>query len=227
MKVAAVIPARAGSKGVLWKNTRRLLGVPLWEWSFKAAMASKHVQDCIVTTDCESILDTPLPVTLVERPPELATSEATLDDAIIHAVKEVGFEGLVVVLQPTVPVRRLDLIDDCVETWEGWPSGSVVTVNVLHCCWRRDGTSGLGKQVNPRLDRQKMAMKDRVYHEDGAVFVVHTDELFANNARVVEPVCLYVNQRTVDIDTEEDLKLAEHLLKEGGAPPEIVFSKGW
>ena len=51
MKILAVIPARAGSKGIPNKNIRIIGGHPLIYYSIKNALNSEYITDVIVTTD--------------------------------------------------------------------------------------------------------------------------------------------------------------------------------
>ena len=50
MKILAVIPARAGSKGIPNKNIRIISGHPLIYYSIKNALSSTLITDVIVTT---------------------------------------------------------------------------------------------------------------------------------------------------------------------------------
>lgn len=214
MNCCAVIPARAGSKRVPGKNTRACAGLPLWRWSLNAARKSKLINTVILTTDIPEILSQApvLGCVTVQRPAALADDNASLDDALVHAVLKTKFSGAIVVLQPTVPVRRSGLIDDCVRAWETWGANSVLTANELHYVWEEYERSPFARLVNgPRVNRQSMT--NLRYHEDGSVFVVHTDELLSWNSRIVAPVHLFLTPRTVDIDTEEDFRLAEFLLR--------------
>lgn len=209
----AVIPSRVGSKSVPGKNTRVVAGIKLWQWSLLAAAQSKSIQRIIVASDDESILldghDNGCEI--VSLPDALTTDTASLDESILYAIdqKEVADETLIVVLQPTVPVRRDLLIDECVgciRTFED--AKSLITVNPLHFVW-----NPAGKQINPpRAIRQEMS-SERLFHEDGSVFVVGAKDYREHRARVIEPVVLYEAPRTVDIDTEEDLEIAEFLLQ--------------
>jgi len=217
--VLAVIPARAGSKGVPEKNKRVIAGLSLVQWSIKAVMESTLVTDAVISTDDPGILECPPgrwgdTFQILPRPPELATDEASLDAVLIHVVDALKFEGLVVLLQPTVPLRRPGLVDDCIRAMEYRPGrvqpGSAITVNKLHFVWEH-AFEGFIKQVNlPRVNRQDI--KQPFYEEDGSVFVVHSSMLRATGGRVVAPVLPVVTERTVDIDTEDDMRLAESLL---------------
>ncbi len=52
--VIAIIPARAGSKGVSDKNIRSLAGKPLIAYSIQAAVLAENIDRVIVSTDSEN-----------------------------------------------------------------------------------------------------------------------------------------------------------------------------
>ena len=56
MKTIAVIPARGGSKGIPRKNMRLMAGKPLISYSIENALASRFIDDVVVSTDSEEIL---------------------------------------------------------------------------------------------------------------------------------------------------------------------------
>ena len=51
MKILAIIPARAGSRGIPNKNIRIIGGHPLIYYAIKNALESKFITDIIVSTD--------------------------------------------------------------------------------------------------------------------------------------------------------------------------------
>lgn len=207
----AIIPARAGSSGVPGKNRRRLAGLPLWRWSVESAKAAKAVSRIIVATDDAEILegaDALEGVEAVELPAELTHDGAPLDEAILWALEAAGVGDAlaVAVLQPTVPIRPAGLIDRCISSLCP-PYKSVLTANPLHFVWDESG-----KTLTPsRVLRQEMT--ERLYAEDGAVYIVRADDFRKAGSRVVEPIQLVETERTVDIDTEGDLVLAELMIR--------------
>lgn len=217
-ETVAVIPFRAGSKGLPGKNKRMIGGSQLWWWSAQAADDSELVERILITSDYE-----PHPVATVigahwiDRPPELATDTAPLDAAIIHALEgaQVADDAVVVILQPTIPIRREGLVDDCIRAFLRFPlAKSLVTANRLHYVWHGDS----GQLLNgPRLNRQDMDSSQIYYEEDGSVFIVRAGDLREHRSRVVAPVTLYETPRTVDVDDEEDFRLAEALMRVKGA----------
>jgi len=214
----AIIPCRAGSRGVIGKNKRLVAGLPLWKWSLRAAARASTVERVIVTSDDTEILmhASGAGCVPVLRPDALATDEAPLDSALLHALDAcaVQNEEIVVVLQPTVPVRPWDLIDQCVRALDFFASAkSLITVNPAHFVWAESGELLNG----PRVNRQEMTSK--YFHEDGSVFAVRARDFRKYSARVIPPVILYAAPKTIDIDTEQDLRIAEALLsvRESGA----------
>ena len=55
MNILAVIPARAGSKGIPNKNVRIVAGRPLIYYSIKNALDSDLITDVVVTTDSDQV----------------------------------------------------------------------------------------------------------------------------------------------------------------------------
>jgi CMP-N-acetylneuraminic acid synthetase len=114
--VLAVIPCRSGSKRCLGKNFRLFRGRPLYEWSVDAALRSKYIDVHIVSRD-------------EDRPPELCTDTATNEDVLRHHLKQWRYD-VIVLLQPTSPLRLAVDIDACIESAQLGPCVSV----------REDGT---------------------------------------------------------------------------------------
>ena len=115
----AIIPARAGSKGVPGKNTARIAGRPLVDFTVAALEESNSVGAILLTTDDREILDLYVnrkSVFLVERPRELATDTATTSAAVEHALQSWEAIGhylpqALLLAQPTTPLRTAADID--------------------------------------------------------------------------------------------------------------------
>ena len=124
--ILAIIPARAGSKGLPGKNVRMLCGKPLIAWSIEKALLSSYVDTTLVSTDSAEIADiarehkATVPFL---RPPELATDIASTYDVIRHALRYYqeldGREfDYTVLLEPTSPLREDDDIERMLLTLE-------------------------------------------------------------------------------------------------------------
>ena len=86
----AVIPARGGSKGISRKNTRVVAGKPLIAWTIEAAVASRFVDQIVVSTDDPQIADIAVRFGASVpylRPGHLAQDDSLLVDVIRHATR--------------------------------------------------------------------------------------------------------------------------------------------
>lgn len=117
-RVLAVVPARAGSKGLPGKNLRLLAGKPLVAWPVCAARNSLAVDRVIVSTDDRAIADaaaTHGADVPFMRPASLASDTASSMDVIRHALHALAETGehydYVVMLEPTSPLTRSVDID--------------------------------------------------------------------------------------------------------------------
>jgi N-acylneuraminate cytidylyltransferase len=122
MNMLAVILARAGSQGLKGKHLRPLCGRSVIEYTFDHAAQSRLLNKTVVSTDCGKIreLAQARSLQVIDRPAELATSWASVQDAMLHAMDAVESDGSfhadgVVVLYGNVPVREMGIIDRAVE----------------------------------------------------------------------------------------------------------------
>jgi len=133
--VLGLVPARGGSKGVPGKNVKLLAGRSLLEYTARAARESGVLDRIILSTDSADIAEAGRRVGLevpFMRPPALAGDDTPMLPVIQHALAETARGGwspdLVVLLQPTSPLRRPDHIRDAVKLLRETSADSVVTV---------------------------------------------------------------------------------------------------
>ena len=135
--IVGIIPARGGSVGVPLKNIKKLNGVPLIEYTIKAAIDSGVLDRIIVSTDHEGIASVAkkcgAEVPFV-RPADISEdvdTEFVLQHAIEFMEKSEEYSiDAVVLLQPTSPFRKSSTIKECVELYKNEPNAdSVVSVN--------------------------------------------------------------------------------------------------
>ena len=134
-RVLALVPARGGSKGIPDKNIRPLAGRTLLEYAARVSEESGMVDRIILSTDSERIAEEGRRVGLEVpflRPSELAQDNTPMLPVIEHAVDFVAREGwdteIIVLLQPTSPLRTPAHIRAAVQELRDSGSDSVVTV---------------------------------------------------------------------------------------------------
>jgi CMP-N-acetylneuraminic acid synthetase len=224
--VMGLIPARGGSVGIKRKNLALLAGRPLLAYSCEAARESRRVARTFVSTDDSDIADAAraFGVEVLPRPAALAGSQTPMLDVVRHAIRTLAADGhhfdILVVLQPTSPLRRAEHIDRAVDLLiDSGADGVVSVVEVPHAftpaslMTMQDGRLHAAVSEGSPLLRQH---KTRVYARNGpAVLAVRTASaltrgLYEGDLRgfPMEREC------SVDIDEPADLDLAEYWLRQ-------------
>jgi len=220
-KVIAIVPARGGSKRLPGKNLLPVAGRPMIAWTIAVARESKYVDLLIVSTDEPAIADVArqygADVPFL-RPAHLAADDTTSVDTVMHALDSVGgdFE-IAIMLQPTSPLRLREDIDGAIEAFVGSAASAGVSVYrpAKPIAWSM--TVNSAGQLTPIFGPEGPAgtAPQDVYFPNGATFVVdiasfrHQKTFYPRDAiPFVMPA-----SRSIDVDTEDDLALADHLLR--------------
>ena len=227
--ILAVITARGGSKGIPQKNLCTILGKPLIAYTIEAALQAKTLTRTIVSTDDKTIAQVSeqygAEVPFL-RPKHLATNTATSIAVLQHAVTYLANEGdyttdLVVCLQPTSPLRTADDIDQAVNLCLQSGADSVVSLCQAkhHPYWMKRIFDG---RVYPLINENEQNYTRRqdlppVYQLNGALYVTRTKALLEENRILGEHTIPYImpQERSIDIDTQTDLRIAEYILQRG------------
>jgi N-acylneuraminate cytidylyltransferase/CMP-N,N'-diacetyllegionaminic acid synthase len=226
MEILYIIPARGGSKGLPGKNIRLLGNKPLIAYSIEAAVNSIFKGTVIVSTDDEEIASVGkkygATVPFI-RPNELATDVASTMDVVFHAInfykQQHVFFDLIVVLQPTSPLRTSTDIDQAISLMKEKNVAAVVSVceSEHHPLWTNilpaDGSmkNFIREEVKGK-NRQQLPVNFRL---NGALYISKSEALEIYKGFIHEKTIAYImpTDRSVDIDHEIDFKLAELLLK--------------
>lgn len=221
-KVLAVIPARGGSKGVPRKNIRMVAGKPLIAWTIAEARKSQYIDRLIVSSEDEEILEVAKSwgcEAPFVRPEPLARDDTPGIDPVLHAIEAIGSAyDYVVLLQPTSPLRTVEDIDGSIEYCIKQGSFSCVTVTVPEQSpyWMYSLNSGGQLQPLLKAERKYNRRQDlpAVYILNGAVYVAECKWLRASRSFLAPETVGYImpQVRSLDIDTDLDLLLAEQAL---------------
>jgi CMP-N,N'-diacetyllegionaminic acid synthase len=166
--ILGVIPARGGSKGIQNKNIKELSGKPLINWSIEAAQESKLLDRFIVSTENEIIasIAQKAGAEVLPRPAKFATDNATTVSVLQHVLEEID-ANIIVLLQPTSPVRVENIIDKAIKIFQESDCDTLATGYISHHYeW--------GAFKN--LPRQAL---EGYFHDDGNVYIFKKDILKA------------------------------------------------
>jgi len=213
-EAVALVPARGGSKGIPRKNLAPLAGRPLLAWTLDAASAAETVTRVVVSTDDGDIAAAAGDAEVLRRPKELATDETPMVDVVRHALGELGRLDVLVLLQPTSPLRRAEHVDGAVRLLLETGADSVVSVvEVPH----RYGAESLMELENGRLTVRSQPtirqQQPRLYARNGPAVLALRPERLGEVLYGADVRAYVMSERdSLDVDTPEDLELAELLL---------------
>ena len=228
-EIYAIIPARAGSKGVKNKNIRCVKGYPLIAYAAAAAALCPKISRVLVSTDSADYAkianyygaETPF-----LRPAEYATDTSPDIEFMEHAIGWIAeHEGKLpeffMHLRPTSPLREPELVNAAAEKMLSDPEAT--SLRSAHkqvfppykmFCIREDGyyrsfVDGMtiDEANNPRQDFSQ------VYVPDGYVDLLRTEFIMENHLMHGNKVISYILEESVDIDAKKDLEYLEFYME--------------
>jgi CMP-N-acetylneuraminic acid synthetase len=228
--VLALVPARGGSKGIPDKNVRPLMGRTLLDYVAVAASSSGAVDRIVLSTDSERIaaegrragLEVPF-----LRPPELARDDTPMLPVVEHAVEMLERGGaspeIVVLLQPTSPLRTPAHIRGVIEQLRTSGADSVVTVVELPRHLSPDYVMRIddgrlvpflaeGAGVTRRQDARPAFVRDGTAYAFWRRTLRETHSIYG---RVCRPFVIPARE-SMTIDTPEDWDEAERRITAAG-----------
>lgn len=205
MHILAIIPARAGSRGIPNKNIRIIGEHPLIYYSIKNALNSRYITDIIVSTDSPEvrIIAQQMGVKVHWRDDSLCEDAVTLDAVIADAIPKGKVWDYIVTMQPTSPTLRVETLDLAIQyTTDNKLDTVISAINAPHLSWGiKDG-----KKVPNYTERLNRQYLPPCYRETGA-FVISKASVVTPKTRIGKKVDIFElpENEAQDVDTFEDL----------------------
>lgn len=196
-ELICIIPCRSGSVRLENKNKRAFLGKALYKWTVEQAIKIKEFDTIYVTTDDHDIIEGCIPyeqedirVKVIVRPQYLASSETPMWAVVEHACQQHQDDAIIVLLQPTSPLRLGSDIEGALRAFELYD--------------RMLGLYSVGWQYPSTIMKL-----------NGAIFIHYLGTIRATKSFVHQVGIAYQipPERSHDIDTREDFELAEKELE--------------
>lgn len=226
-EVAALIPARAGSRGIVGKNLRRLGGKPLIAWTIEAAKLAE-LERVYVSTESSEIAKVASDhgVFVIPRPYELAEDKTPMKAVIQHALQEIKpLPDILALLQPTAPFRTPARVQECIARLQQSDADCVMTVQEIPAhfapewAWKivKGEAERYLRHILPPTRRQDLQPS---YARDGGCYAfrvesfLHTGDLYGTKTLAV----VVPDDEACNLDEEKDWREAELRVERGRWP---------
>lgn len=228
MSNLAIIPARSGSKGLEDKNIKILNGKPLIAYSIEAAKKSGIYSHIMVSTDSKKYGE--IAIRYGAEVPFYRSKENASDSSstwnvikeVLNKYKEVGIEfDTFTLLQPTSPLRNYEDIQNAYQLFKEKNAVAVISVCEMEHSplWSNtlpENNSLLGfLKSESNKHRQNL---ETYYRINGAIYIANIRDFFEDINLYREGCFAYIMpvERSIDIDTELDFRIAEIINKQEG-----------
>jgi CMP-N-acetylneuraminic acid synthetase len=228
-KILAIIPARGGSRGIKNKNIKVLNKKPLLYYTAKESKNSKYLDKIVLSTDSNVIakigkkLGIEVPFI---RPKELAKNQTPMIPVIKHVLEKLQkienyVPDIIVILQPTSPLRTSKHIDQAIEIFMKKKTDSLVSVTEIPHTMNPFSAMKLKKKGNLIFfleyneNNNLRQKKPLFYYRNGAIYIFNRKCFLKNNSLFGKHISSYImpKSNSLDIDDKFDWFLAECLIK--------------
>jgi len=223
----AIIPARGGSKRLPRKNILDLNGKPLIAWTIEAGFNSKYLDEIMVTTDDDEIMQISQKYGAnvpFKRPKELSNDTALRQDVIEHTLeyykknlkKEYDY---VIFLQATSPLRDSNDIDNAIEYMFEKKSDAVVSVceveHPVHWTGKLPQDKDMSRFLSDVAIKSRSQDLEKYYRLNGAIYICDVKKFLENGCMFLKKnIYAYEMEqmKSIDIDTKSDFIYALSLI---------------
>ena len=217
-KYISIIPIRAGSKGLISKNTLDIMGKPLYMYTIEQAL--KHTERSIISTDIDNVFlkEFPENVKIVRRKKHLANDNTPLSDVLTDLFKSFVFgEEIAVLLQATSPLRNDEDIDNAIKMYDSNRYSMVMSIvekdsKILKYGLMKDNI------YQPIYDNSSVFMNrqdlPKVYSPNGAIYIFSIKDYLIKNTYPTSKIGTYLmpESRSIDIDCQRDFDIVSKLI---------------
>ena len=226
-EVLAVVPARAGSKGIPRKNMKVVGGMSLIARACIVARDCPSVSAVVVSSDDSEMLEEGERFgadLAIKRPDHLATDEATGPDTWMHAwegaEEALGRQfDLSVWLQPTSPTRTPEDVESTISAMRSSDVPAAMTVSPVpkHFSPYKQVLLDDGGAVSPVIAGQEPNIRRQdvpnSYWLNGLCYTARREVLFGKQIVIPEgSVAVIIDREVTNIDSWDDLEFAKRLL---------------
>ena len=216
MKNLIIIPARKNSKRIENKNLLKVLKKPLISWTIDyAKKLEKKKYEIVVSSDCNKIkkICKEKKTFFLKRPKKISGDFTSMNEVIFHTFNKLKQKfKYIILLQPTSPLRKLDLVDKSIKILDTnkkfdslihLANDKSFSGKVINNCWIPDYD----------LNKRTQDINDK-FIPTGNIYI-YRSFLFNNRLKLPKNTYGLIShgENWVDIDGQEDLIKLHFYLK--------------
>ena len=226
MKILCTICMRSESKGVKNKAYRKINGFPLFYYTLSVAQKSKIFDEIVISTDSEKIARMCKKYNaniFFLRSKKLAKDNTpkidVIKDALLKAEKyyNTNFD-CIFDLDITSPLRKISDLENAFEIFKKNKSDNLFSITsskknpYFNLIEKKNNKVFLVKNSKSYFSRQKAP---KVFDMNASIYIWRRNILINNNSLFLENTHTYEmpEERSIDIDTEFDLKVVKLLIE--------------
>ncbi len=222
-KILSLIPARGGSKGIKYKNLKKIGKKSLVENSIRFAKSLKFLDKIIVSSDYYKILNIAksLNVSCHLRSKKLSKDFISDYQVIRNVLKKYKNYDYILYLQPTSPFRKKkDIIKaltqlikkKCHGSWSVTPVDTKHHPKKILKIENKKFIKTYTKSGTKIVARQQL---DEVFIRNGIFYIFSVKEIINQKTIYLKKTLYYkINYKYFNIDTNQDLQKSRILAKE-------------
>ncbi|QDC70745.1 acylneuraminate cytidylyltransferase family protein [Candidatus Methylopumilus universalis] len=213
----ALIPARAGSKGVINKNFKKVGGKPLIFFTISEAKKVRSIDQIYVSSDSIEIINysVKMLVSSLLRPKKYSKDDSTAADVVKHFLGRLperlrAIDPYLIYLQPTSPLRKATHINQSITLVNKLNLNSLVSVKKID--------SSLYKSLNIKKNNkiatnfnENFSISNRqslpdAYTPNGAIYIFKMSSFLKKGSIPINGSYAFImnNEESLDIDSNED-----------------------
>lgn len=220
-KIVAIVPMRHESERVKGKNYRLLAGVPLYHHILKTLISCKEIQEIVVDTDSQLIMEGVVEsfpqVRILERPDHLREGNIAMNEVLLHDVSLVTAD-FYLQTHSTNPLLTRETISRAISVFlENYPAyDSLFSVTRWQTRLYDDTGMAVNHDPNVLLRTQDLPP---IYEENSCLYIFTRRTLEEQHNRIGKRPYLYEidPEEAWDIDEEIDFKIVNLLLSDRSA----------
>lgn len=230
----ALIPARAGSKGIINKNIVDLDGKPLMNWSIEIALNSNLFDVVCVSTDSSEIAhiarNAGAEVPFL-RPIEISDDKSLQIDVMKHCLKFYQNRNLdfnsITLLQPTSPFRKIEDLASSLKLFSYQNYETLISVKDItefadSACYSSNMDNNALElfPLRPVPDNEKSGTLrqnfEKKYWRNGSIYIFRPVNILVDRKLIKDPIVGFEMpwKRSINIDSYADLETARLLARQ-------------